>query len=185
MFCEVIVHRDFVQSPEDNHACPNFLAMNKIAAIKHFTNAKDQKFAREHFYVPLRPRHTLMLRTKLPSDKNPHHQYGAPSLRDEPFAHLLHGAYQNEWSDMNNYFKSKHPENFCLEVPKFTRTSTKGVDLYYQANRKKFHPKPSKERFILTRFKNVAKQIDNYNSMPLKREGPYHVFYGCHAQHKQ
>lgn len=34
MFCEVIVHHDFVQSPEDNHACPNFLAMNKIAAIK-------------------------------------------------------------------------------------------------------------------------------------------------------
>jgi hypothetical protein len=105
--------------------------------------------------------------------------------RDEPFAHLLHGAYQNEWIDMNNYFKSKHPENFCLEIPKFTRTSTKGVDLYYQANRKKFHPKPNKERFILTRFKNVARRVDNYNNTPLKREGPYHVFYGCHIQHKQ
>ncbi|KAH9564002.1 hypothetical protein CY35_04G002200 [Sphagnum magellanicum] len=175
---EVIVHIHQVPNSLDQKYGPDFKAMNKTAVIKHYCRANEQRAAREQFYCRIQPKHTLMTRTKLPSDRNPHHIYGVEYPGDPPFHQIIGGGFQNEWIDMNKYLKVKHPQSYNHVEQRFEVITNKATNLQYHFTRRKLSPPPRKQRFILSKFKNVPKRIDNENKTPLNRNPPFHPFYG-------
>ncbi|KAG0621101.1 hypothetical protein M758_4G269200 [Ceratodon purpureus] len=181
---EVIVHMENVPPSQDDRYGPDFKKMNKIAAINHYTKSYEQRAARERFYFHIKPKHTLNTKWRLPSDKNPNHRYGLSIPGEGGFAQLIGGAYQDEWIEMNEYFKSKYPDKFTEPPARNEIISNRATDMQQQVVRNRLHPLPPKPRFILSRFKNVSKKIDMVNNTPLKRTGPFHTFYGIKGANK-
>lgn len=99
--------------------------------------------------------------------------------RHLPFEKLIAGGFQDEWIKMNEYFKSKHPEKYTEAPNRMEVMSNRANDLFYRVTRSRLNRPPPKKRFILSKFQNVPKRIDNENKTPLNRGPPYHKTYGC------
>jgi hypothetical protein len=96
-----------------------------------------------------------------------------------PFEKLIAGGFQDEWIEMNAYFKSKHPERYREAPNRMEVISNRANDLFYRVTRMRLNRPPPKKRFILSKFQNVPKRIDNENKTPLNRGPPYHKIFGC------
>lgn len=104
--------------------------------------------------------------------------------RDGNFETLIAGGYQDDWVDMNEYFKSRYPEKHAEAPRRMEVITNKTFELSKDFIRDKFHSQaPPKKRFILSRFQNVPKRIDNYNYTELNRAPPYHKPHGCGGRH--
>ena len=105
--------------------------------------------------------------------------------RDGGFEQIIGGEYQAAWIEMNEYFKSKYPDRYTEPPARMEVISNRATDMQQQGVRNRLKPLPPKPRFILSRFKNVAKKIDTVNNTPFpKRTGPYHKFYGIKGANK-
>nr|PNR55182.1 hypothetical protein PHYPA_006077 [Physcomitrium patens] len=193
---EVIVHIETAPASYDHLYGPDFKEMNKLAAINNYCRSNEQRAARERFAIKIKPKHTLNTNWRLPSDANPNHRYGLSfplyvillthhkeekmSMPcDGDFNTLIGGGYQDEWIEMNEYFKSKYPDRYMESTAHLEIINdNKATKLQQQFVKNKLHPPPPKQRFILSRFQNVKKKIDNHNPIPLNRDPPYHKFYG-------
>ena len=80
---------------------------------------------------------------------------------------IMEHGYSDEWINMN-----RQHQHFCAEQkPNFKcPVWTNSAKLKFRETANKMHLNPPKERFIISRFKNVPKKIDNYNPTPLKRD---------------
>lgn len=85
---------------------------------------------------------------------------------------------------MNEYFKSKYPERYTEPPARAGIVTNKATDLLHEVIRNRLEPAPAKPRFMLSRFENASKKVDNENKTPLKRQGPYHTFYGIKGANK-
>lgn len=176
---EVIVHIETAPASYDHLYGPDFKEMNKLAAINNYCRSNEQRAARERFAIKIKPKHTLNTNWRLPSDANPNHRYGLSFPFDGDFNTLIGGGYQDEWIEMNEYFKSKYPDRYMESTAHLEIINdNKATKLQQQFVKNKLHPPPPKQRFILSRFQNVKKKIDNHNPIPLNRDPPYHKFYG-------
>ncbi|CAM6101838.1 unnamed protein product [Calypogeia fissa] len=77
--------REVIQHPQnesDNDPLlgPNFIAMNKIAALKNCVTSPDVRKCRDENYVRMLPRTKLANRFKLPSEIDPSYTYGAENV---------------------------------------------------------------------------------------------------------
>lgn len=181
---EVIEHPETVAAPPQERYGADFKKMNKAAAIHHYCKANEQRTARERFFCHIQPKKVLNTTWKLPSDNNPNHRYGISHPGDGNFETLIAGGYQDDWVDMNEYFKSRYPEKHAEAPRRMEVITNKTFELSKDFIRDKFHSQaPPKKRFILSRFQNVPKRIDNYNYTELNRAPPYHKPHGCGGRH--
>lgn len=97
--------------------------------------------------------------------------------RHVPSNKVLEGAYGNEWIQMNLVYQREFPVYDPLDpeylVHKYTNPKTnKTTQLITHYCRARMLPKELKDRFIISRFRNTPKRIDNYNNTPLNRNRP-------------
>ncbi|KAG0631442.1 hypothetical protein M758_1G253700 [Ceratodon purpureus] len=180
----VIVHLETVAAPLKERYGPDFRKMNKAAAIHHYCRSNEQRAARERFYYHLQPKNQLNTKWKLPSDNNPNHRYGLSHPSDVNFSMLVGNGYGDEWIDMNQYFASKYPERYTEAPSRMEVITNKATEMSKHFIRSRINRPPPKKRFILSRFQNVPKRIDNENQTPLNRSPPFHKFYGIPGQNR-
>lgn len=97
---------------------------------------------------------------------------------DGDFNAIIGNGYADAWVDMNEHFKSKHPERYSEAPGRMEVITNKATELSKQFTRFRTSRSPPKKRFILSRFQNVPKRIDNENKTLFNRQPPYHKFYG-------
>ncbi|KAL2609943.1 hypothetical protein R1flu_028516 [Riccia fluitans] len=85
---------------------------------------------------------------------------------------IMTNAYANDRFDMNNYLKSIHPEPFGYITPSMEVQPTKASLLRVEAAKKMKSKPVIKERFIMKKFQNVPKRIDDENLTALLRDHP-------------
>jgi hypothetical protein len=105
--------------------------------------------------------------------------------RDGSFDAIIGNGYSDAWIDMNQYFASKYPERYTEAPARMGVITNKATELSKSFVRSRIHRPPPKKRFVLSRFQNVPKRIDNENQTPLNRSPPFHKFYGIPRQNNK
>lgn len=133
----------------DTRGGPNYVTMNKLAAIGGKTMANEQHEFRQTHFVPLRRGDTgsrLGQKHTLPSDMDPNFKYGrasddrpleerrltgyTPSMRS-----LLQGDFYDEWIRMNQRRAQQFAQKVQRPPPKATRASLGHSVQYNDAKR--------------------------------------------------
>ncbi|KAJ7552751.1 hypothetical protein O6H91_06G069100 [Diphasiastrum complanatum] len=163
---EVLVPKDSVLVAIEKRG-PDMVAMNKLAAQMRFWRASEQRKFRKDHYIPSHISKRLGQKPTLPSNHNAEYVYGRIVERPEQVGKILQNAYANEWIDMHQF----HHHEFQMERPRYIPPKTnKSTELYAQACYERMHRESPKDRFIMSKFKNVHHKIDNMQKLPLKRD---------------
>ncbi|KAL3679579.1 hypothetical protein R1sor_022535 [Riccia sorocarpa] len=179
---DVIQHRENERNVEASLLGANWIAMNKLATKKNCATSPEVRRCREMNYIRLLPRTKLANRFKLPSEIDPNHTYGIQGVRDIPMESIMTNAYANDWIDMNNYLKSLHPEPFGYVTPSMEVQPTKASLLRADAAQKMKSKPVTKERFVMKKFQNVPKRVDDENTTALLRDHPEFFWNGRDRQ---
>ncbi|GAQ79831.1 hypothetical protein KFL_000390210 [Klebsormidium nitens] len=163
----------------DNKPGPDFMAMNLASIKSECTTASETRIFRETHDIRIKQGSPTKTRREplIPSDYNPEHVYGRSTLVrtyaekqwlscDTPIKKLIQNDYGDEWIRMNEARQEELNRQHEKVPPKTTRAALG------HASKAKLvaEQQQPKERFVLSKFKNVPTKIDNKQTLPLQRD---------------
>lgn len=159
------------QPNPDDKPGPDFVAMNKLAAVSGQTTAKELPTFRQSNYVTLKKgENTLKPPPPVPSDKDPAYTYGMPSAyrtaeqvrsagpEEPPMKYVVQGAYQHDWIRMNQTRSGQFVEGQHYIKP----TGTKAALGHHIGALKHLQPEEQQELWKMSKFKKADPKVTLY-----------------------
>lgn len=157
-------------NPDDKPG-PDFISMNKSAAIAHRVTSQEQTPFRHEYPITLKRGDTgnTLKKKPLPSDRNPDFVYGRKSEHrpleetrltggDVDIKNLVQGAYTNDWTKMNLLREAEFQEAHLKPLPKPTKASAGHAAGAKAAGAKK--EQVAAEPFKMKKFKSVKAKLE-------------------------
>ncbi|EFJ33343.1 hypothetical protein SELMODRAFT_407069 [Selaginella moellendorffii] len=169
---ELMVFRENVPDPSAAKGT-DLRAMNKKAPKMKVTRADEQRMYRREHPIKLKVKQRLANVAPLPSVVNPDHVYGTPLERGDSMDEVIRYAYGNDFIRMN----TQHHHDFQVIRPVFVPVkNNKTTDMRIIRWFCWRNPPRPKQRFVISKFKNVPHKIDNVQKIPLLRDERPPVF---------